>query len=46
MVDIIMRKEQIVAADYEIEREATLHIYIKELKPCKKLMLRLTMTNG
>ena len=29
----IMRKEQIVAPDYEIEREATLHIYIRELKP-------------
>ena len=43
---LVMRKEQIVAPDYEIEREATLHIYIRELKPCKKLMLRLTMTNG
>ena len=46
MVKIIMRKEQIVAPDYEIEREATLYIYIRELMPCKKLMLRLTMTNG
>ena len=43
---LIMRKEQIVAPDYEIEREATLHICIRELKPCKKVMLRLTMTNG
>ena len=42
----IMTKEQIMAPDYEIEREAILHIYIRELKPCKKLMLRLTMING
>ena len=42
----IMRKEQIVAPDYEIKREATLHIYMRELKPCKKLMFRLTITNG
>ena len=43
---LIMRKEQIMAPDYEIERESTLHIHIRELKPCKKLMLRLTITNG
>ena len=39
MVKIIMRKEQIMAPDYEIEREATLHIYIRDLKPSKELML-------
>ena len=43
---LIMRKEQIVAPHHEIEREATLHIYIRELKPSKKLMVRLTMSNG
>ena len=42
----IMGKEQIVAPDYEIEREAILRIYMRELKPCKKLMFRLTFTNG
>ena len=31
---LIMGKEQIVARHHEIEREAALHIYIRELKPC------------
>ena len=43
---LIMGKEQIVAPHDEIEREATLHIDIRELKPCKKLLVRLTMSNG
>ena len=42
----IMRKEQIVAPDYDIKREATLHIYMRELKLCQKLMFRLTITTG
>ena len=42
----IVRKEQIVAPDYEIERKATLHIYMRELKLCQKLMFRLTITTG
>ena len=42
---LILGKEQIVAPCHEIERGATLHIYIRELKPCKKLMVKPTMTN-
>ena len=38
----IMGKEQRVGPHHEIEREATLHIYIRELKPSKKLMVRLS----
>ena len=38
---LIMRKEQIVAPDHEIEREATLYRYIRELKPFKKMSSRL-----
>ena len=30
-----MRKDQIVAPDHEIEREATLHRYIRQFKPVK-----------
>ena len=39
---LIMGKEQIVGPHHEIQREATLHIYIRELKPSKKLMVRLS----
>ena len=43
---LIMGKEQIVAPHHEIEIEATLHRDIRELKPSKKLIVRLTMSNG
>ena len=42
----IVRKEQIVAPDHEIEREDSLNIYIRQLKPFKKMISRLSMSSG
>ena len=41
-----MGREEIVTPDHGIEREATLNRYIREPKPFKKMISRLTMGNG
>ena len=35
-----------MAPDHEIEREITLHRYVREFKPFKEMMSSLTMSNG
>ena len=43
---LTMRKEQIVAPDHDIEREAILHRLVRQFKPFKEMISRLTMRNG
>ena len=35
-----------MAPDHEIEREDSLNIYIRQLKPFKKMISRLSMSSG
>ena len=43
---LVVGREEIVTPDHDIEREATLNRYIREPKPFRKMISRLTMSNG
>ena len=43
---LTMKKEGIMTPDHELEREDTLHRCVREFKPLKEMISRMTMRNG